>query len=859
MEKVGVALVIDGLAAFQSGMGKADSTLRNLIPTSKLLGNAFQWVGGIISGFVGGVARTLEYALGSLISAAIQKVIGYLKDLGAEIIANTSEFQKMEVRLNRMNFNELSEDIRNSGKAMEFATAMTKEQVRWINKLAASTPFDAKNIAQTFTLARTYGFTADEAKKLTVQISDFAAGMGLSGTHIERIVQNLGQMKSAGKITGTELRDLARGAFVPVNDVLKKAAENLGITTDQLSKLRQQGLTDAEVFFTAFGGLVEEDFKGATEDMNAVLAVATENIKDMFGSMLSLEVMGPIFEVLAGGARGLQQALFERWDVIEGLFAKIGEIFAEMLTDIFGLVPTSEAMADGIVGALSSVTGWLNNNKDGIVDWVKKSAAWINDTLIPAIKDLTTWLFGVPEKKPIVITMQQDFDNKGLMMPDGEDNPFASKPIILFGSGEEGKAGAISKALKSISKFAETASKWVGEVLVPFIKDDLMPVMKKLQPLADAVGKVFSTAFGGDVDQSFSDWIKNVLIPAIEDLTKWIDENRAILAVLVQVFLYGAIAAAAISAAIGLVIAIITELVAVIAGFAVVGAALIIEWATNTLLALSDWWKKTSEGLIAWGINFYGTIALWAIDTYFKIKEWATNSLAAIVAWIGETWLAITTWVADTKASISEWVTTTLAQIIAWAGDMVLKIQNWITDTKDAVKTGWEEIKLEMMNKMKAIGIELNSKARGWIQNIISGFAGMADAVIEALNTLIADIQSGLSEIVIGVSWGNPGNAPTGGGTSGTGSSTGKPQATGSHGWRTVPPGFNNDNFNVGLMSGERYMVIPKGGQMSSAMAGSTVNSSRSVQNTMNLNIISSAPTESIVADFAMMSSMIGN
>lgn len=859
MEKVGVALVIDGLAAFQSGMGKADSTLRNLIPTSKLLGSAFQWVGGIISGFVGGVARTLEYALGSLISAAIQKVIGFLKEMGAEIIVNTSELQKLEVRLNRLNYNDLSDDIKESGKAMEFATATTKEQLRWINKLAASTPFDAKNIAQTYTLARTYGFTADEAKKLTSQIADFASGMGLSGTHIERIVQNLGQMKAAGKITGTELRDLARGAFVPVNAVLAKAAENLGITTDQLSKLRKQGLTDAEVFFTAFGGLVEEDFKGATEDMNAVLAVATENVKDMFGSMISLEVMGPIFKTLAGGARGLQQALFERWDMIEGLFAKIGEIFAEMLTDIMGLVPTSEGMADGIVSALSGITGWLNNNKDGIVNWVKDSAKWITDTLIPAVKDLITWLFGVPSKKPVVITMEQDYKNKGLQMPDGADNPFAEKPIILFGSGEKGKAGAISKALKSMSKFAESASKWIGDVLVPFIQNDLIPVMEKLQPLADAVGKVLSTAFGGEVDQSFSDWINDVLIPAIEDLTRWINENQAILAVLVQVFLYGAIAAAVISAAIGLVIAIITELIAVIAGFAIVGAALFIDWAANTLLALSDWWKKTSEGLIAWGINFYGTIALWAIDTYFKIKEWATNSLIAIVAWIGETWLAITTWVSDTKASISQWVTDTLANIIAWAGEMVIKIQNWIADTKDAVKTGWNEIKIEMIDRMKAIGVELNSKARQWIQNIISGFEGMADAVIEALNTLIAQIQSGLMELVIGVSWGNPGNGPSGGNpVNGTGSMGGVMDATGSHGWRTVPPGFNNDNYNVGLMSGERYIVIPKGGQMSSAMAGSTVNSNRSVQNNYNLNIQSSAPTEPIVSDFAMLSSMQG-
>lgn len=865
MEKVGVALVIDGLAAFQSGMGKADSTLRNLIPTSKLLGNAFQWVGGIISGFVGGVARTLEYALGSLISAAIQKVIGYLKELGAEVIANTSEFQKMEVRLNRMNFNELSEDIRNSGKAMEFATAMTKEQVRWINKLAASTPFDAKNIAQTFTLARTYGFTADEAKKLTVQISDFAAGMGLSGTHIERIVQNLGQMKAAGKITGTELRDLARGAFVPVNDVLKKAAENLGITTDQLSKLRQQGLTDAEVFFTAFGGLVEEDFKGATEDMNAVLAVATENIKDMFGSMLSLEVMGPIFEVLAGGARGLQQALFERWDVIEGLFAKIGEIFAEMLTDIFGLVPTSEAMADGIVGALSSVTGWLNNNKDGIVDWVKKSAAWINDTLIPAIKDLNTWLFGVPEKKPIVITMEQDYKNKGLMMPDGEDNPFAGKPIVLFGTGEEGKAGAISKALKSISKFAKEASKWVGEVLVPFIRDDLQPVLLKLQPLADAVGKVLATAFDLKVDQSFSDWLGNTLIPFIEDLTKWIGENNDKIAFWVKMLSIGAVAGFLLAGAIGILISILWELAAAVIGGAILGAVALWGWLED----VGIWARAMEYKFFEWAFNTWQIVKQWAIDLWTSITEWASSTRDTIVKWGIDMWFAIIMWgintynsivgwVEDTKASISEWVTTTLAQIIAWAGDMVLKIQNWITDTKDAVKTGWDDIKTEMMNKMKAIGVELESKARGWITRIASGFQGMADIVIEALNTLIAEIQSGLSEIIIGVSWGNPGDAPTGGSTGG-GTQKKDKVATGTHGWRTVPPGFNNDNFNVGMMSGERYMVIPRGGQMSSAMAGSTVNSSRSVQNTMNLNIISSAPTESIVADFAMMSSMIGN
>ena len=821
MEKVGVALVIDGLAAFQSGMGKADSTLRNLIPTSKLLGNAFQWVGGIISGFVGGVARTLEYALGSLISAAIQKVVGWLKELGAEIIASTTEFQKLEVRLNRLNFNDLTKEEQALGNAMEIVTEQTKDQLRWINKLAASTPFDAEDIATTYTLARTYGFTNQEAKDLTYQISEFAASMGLSNQHIERIIQNFGQMKAAGKITGTEIRDLARGAFVPVNDILDKVAENLGITTDQLAKLRQSGMTDAEMFFTAFSGMVNDNFIGAAEDMNSILMVSIQNVKDMFKAMLSLEVFKGLFEALAVKASGFQRAMFERWDEVETIFIEIGETLKGILTDIMGLTPSAESMADAVVDALGDISAWFYEHKDDFVEFAKKSSQWIRTTLVPAVQKLWKWLFG-----------------------------------------SEGKDGAIKKFgdwLKGdFATAVKTASDWVGNVLIPFLKNDLVPVFKALYPLGVALGGVIKAAFGGEVDQSFSDWINNTLIPAIANLTKWINENQAILAVFAKALLFGAAAGAAISAVIGVLIAMFTELVAVIAGFAIVGAALIIDWTTNTFIALSDWWKKTSEGLIAWGINFYGTIALWAINTYFKIKEWATNSLIAIVAWIGETWLAITTWVADTKASISEWATTTLAQIIAWAGEMVLKIQNWITDTKDAVKKGWDEIKIEMMNKMKAIGVELNSKARGWIQNIISGFAGMADAVIEALNTLIAEIQSGLSEIIIGISWGNPGNAPTGGGTSGTGSSTGKPQATGSHGWRTVPPGFNNDNFNVGLMSGERYMVIPKGGQMSSAMAGSTVNSSRSVQNTYNLNIQSSAPTEPIVQDFAMLSSMQG-
>ena len=83
-------------------------------------------------------------------------------------------------------------------------------------------------------------------------------------------------------------------------------------------------------------------------------------------------------------------------------------------------------------------------------------------------------------------------------------------------------------------------------------------------------------------------------------------------------------------------------------------------------------------------------------------------------------------------------------------------------------------------------------------------------------------------------------------------------KAVGTHGWMTVPPGFEADNFPLSLQSGEKFMVIPRGGQISSAMMGDSVNASQQIINNMQLTINSSAKTEPIVSDFEMMKSLLG-
>lgn len=72
------------------------------------------------------------------------------------------------------------------------------------------------------------------------------------------------------------------------------------------------------------------------------------------------------------------------------------------------------------------------------------------------------------------------------------------------------------------------------------------------------------------------------------------------------------------------------------------------------------------------------------------------------------------------------------------------------------------------------------------------------------------------------------GSVPSSGGGSGKGGEKGgeadydpnKKHAAGTGGWLTVPPGFPNDTYTIGLTSGEKYAAIPSGVGMASALGG---------------------------------------
>ena len=237
------------------------------------------------------------------------------------------------------------------------AKARTRELLDQLKDLALVSPFTFKTIANTFTLASAYGFASDEAFNLTNSITEFAAGMGLGDLQIERIITNFGQMTSAGKVMGTELRDLARGGFLPVSRLLKDAGEILGVTIETSQDLAAKGTAGVQAFIQAFTNMVDTDFAGASARMLGTWQTLTSNIQDFIDTVLGAALIGPSLDALSGVLNtvfaDLLQPSFR--EGVEAIGKEIGATFfglkefkgdeiaagVQALLDLFGIdVPT---------------------------------------------------------------------------------------------------------------------------------------------------------------------------------------------------------------------------------------------------------------------------------------------------------------------------------------------------------------------------------------------------------------------------------------------------------------------------------------------------------------------------------------
>lgn len=821
MEEIGVSLLVKDLLSFQSDLSKADDSIQKLIPTSNLLGSAFNWLGGVVSDFVNGGIRVLEYTLGGLIKDGIEAVTSALGELITQTIDAGNEFQTMSIRLTGLNLPASKDDINDWTAALAEAQVQTKDELEWINLLSAITPFDPVDISNVYTMARAFGKTDEEARRLTKDITDFAAGMGLSSAATVNLMQNIGQIIERGKIMGQTIRNMTRSAFLPWDDMVTRMATDLGISKEALVKLisTAEGVP-ADVFIRAFEAMVEEEprFIGAAGRLSRAFLPAVENIKQLISSVLGLNILKPILDVLGEHVAKVvdefasfneQSDLIktDKWEKLSAEAKFLGEEFSSLVNDIINIfIPGTTSIADGMIKAISGLSIWIGQHKDDIVDWVKRA--------VDKIKELWDWLFGKEGQEGAI---QKFFDWFGSdevkNTVDSVKGWLQTLSDLIFGKASTGPSNSEKSIPGALQNIEDTAS-----TLEPL----LAPIITLLGTLVLLVsGSAGITGSGGLGDTVA--W----LVTQIGNLNTFLLTNKDIITPLIQAWAIAAISGFLLAAAIGVLAGFVIELTTFLVGLGIVFVSGLIMWLINGAIAIWNWITAGNNWLIVlYAIALaIGIVALAASGITLPILAMiAVIVLLGTIIWQNRDKIA--QWAADVPKKFEQFKTDSMTHINQFVTDFELALDG----LEIAVLAKIEELITGWLDYLKSNEALMEESGNTFVGRFIHGIVSRLEQGLGQILELIRKIEEAIQRLS-GLGWGGGGGDGGGGGGGGGG---------------TRPTPFALRPASMSAMSNR---VIP----------ASQMNQSMTHNSQYVLNIISSADREPIIQDFNMLASMRGN
>lgn len=209
--------------------------------------------------------------------------------------------------------------------AYEIAGVKAEELLGWIQEVAINSPFTQEGVALAFRQAMAYGFSAEEAKRLTQALIDFAAASGAPESAMQSIALALGQIEAKGKLSGQEILQLVNNGL-PVLQIL---ADHFGVTTAEIQKMVEKGLVPADEAIRAITEYIEGNFAGAAERQATTWAglmgtfedLKAMGLREFFGSLF--EVLQPLAIELSEWLQGPGLEKIKEWGTQLGIFAEI--------------------------------------------------------------------------------------------------------------------------------------------------------------------------------------------------------------------------------------------------------------------------------------------------------------------------------------------------------------------------------------------------------------------------------------------------------------------------------------------------------------------------------------------------------
>lgn len=277
----------------------------------------------------------------------------------------------------------VAEDV---ASAMGVASLKAQELVQWNEELAINSPFTSEGVAQAFRMAMAYGFTADESKRLTEAMIDFASGTGATEASMQAIARALGQISATGKVTGGDMLQLVN-AGLPVAQIL---ADAFGVTTAEIMDMREKGLLPAKESIEAITVYLETNFAGAAERQALTWAGLLATFEDL--KQIGLR---EFFGGLADAIQPLAVA-FAEWMQTEGFdrLREWGDGLATLTTNLieFAQVFTTNVRNAFEQGGIGEVILSLADEIDAALADLVSSINWT--AIGTSLGDMVGQLFG---------------------------------------------------------------------------------------------------------------------------------------------------------------------------------------------------------------------------------------------------------------------------------------------------------------------------------------------------------------------------------------------------------------------------------------------------------------------------------
>ena len=226
-----------------------------------------------------------------------------------------------------------------------------QKEIEYLFDLAALTPFEFPQLADATRKFLSFGYSVDESNKTLEALADGIAAFGFGADEINRGVIALGQMRTAGRVLGQDLRQLTElGLFNP-EDFLRR----LRLPPGSMGNIGQLNIP-SKAGIDAITAYWREKFGGASEDFAKTFMGRITTLRDYagraFGQMvrplkdrLTDEIFPLLIDIAKTAGEGFESGgmagFFEAID--EGLnrgtnLAGVWRYLADVTTMLYGSV-----------------------------------------------------------------------------------------------------------------------------------------------------------------------------------------------------------------------------------------------------------------------------------------------------------------------------------------------------------------------------------------------------------------------------------------------------------------------------------------------------------------------------------------